>query len=120
MSVALYKFENKLENPEREIIYCQPIATEKIYEQYLEPILYALDLKLLVDGSIIKFEQKEQFIFELMRLKEYLNSSNNNEFKDYFLLRLEKIEKDIDYLLSDAQDNVEIFWCSYIEHHKLE
>lgn len=109
MSVALYKFKNKLENSEREIIYCQPIATEKIYEQYLEPILYALDLKLLVDGSIIKFEQKEQFIFELMRLKEYLNSSNNNEFKDYFLLRLEKIEKDIDYLLSDAQDNVEIF-----------
>lgn len=122
MSVALM-----ISNPitDEEDKYYIPISTEKIFDDYWNPIIEQLDLrwaKYFQTGVEIEKQNLDEVIKELKKIEnwiiknwkrkyEYNKISNeiSNEIRELMLERLENLENELTKILNTSRSDIKVY-----------
>lgn len=108
MSVGLYKYDGNIFDDADEIL-SENIASQKMYEKYLEPAIKELSIYYFQDGAEIKKDNLSSVMSELEMLIKWINDNVKGDDLEYLLCRLQNIKKIIPQSLKNDNDILYIF-----------
>lgn len=108
MSVGLYKYNGNIYD-DTEAVLSENIASQKMYEKYLEPAIKELNIHYFQDGAEIRKDDLNFVISELKLLIEWVTDNVQGDDLDYLLCRLQNVKKIIPKLLDSDDDVLHIF-----------
>lgn len=108
MSVGLYKYNGNIFDDAEEIL-SENIASQRIYDKYLEPAIEELNIYYFQDGAEIRKGNLDSVISELELLIKWVTNNIEGDDLEYLLCRLHKIKKIIPKSLENDDDVLYIF-----------
>lgn len=108
MSAGLYKYNGNIFDDADEIL-SENIASQKIYEKYLEPAIKELNIYYFQDGAEIKKNNLVSVMLELELLIKWVSDNVEGDDLEYLLSRLQNIKKIIPESLTTDKDILYIF-----------
>ena len=109
MSVGLFKCDGNIYDKNSKIIMSENIASQRIYDTYLDPAIKELNIKYFQDGMDLKFENRESVMYEIDKLLIWVKKNVNGEDREYLLIRLINIKEVINNNLVNEDDVLYIF-----------
>lgn len=92
MSVGLYKYNGNIFYDAEEIL-SENIASQRIYDKYLEPAIEELNIYYFQDGAEIRKGNLDSVISELELLIKWVTNNVEGDDLEYLLCRLHNIKK---------------------------
>ena len=108
MSIGLYKYEGNIYDDAKEIL-SENIASQRIYEKYLEPAIEELSIYYFQDGAEIRKDNLDSVMSELELLIKWTTDNVEGDDLEYLLCRLRNIKKVILKSLENEDDILYIF-----------
>ncbi|MCI8409942.1 MAG: hypothetical protein HFJ09_11845 [Lachnospiraceae bacterium] len=108
MSVGLYKYNGIIFDDAEEIL-SENIASQRIYDKYLEPAIEELNIYYFQDGAEIRKGNLDSVISELELLIKWVTNNVEGDDLEYLLCRLHNIKKIIPKSLENDDDVLYIF-----------
>lgn len=108
MSVGLYKYDGNIFDDADEIL-SENIASQKMYEKYLEPAIEELSIYYFQDGAEIRKDNLDSVMLELELLIKWASDNVEGDDLEYLLCRLQNIKKIIPESLKTDEDILYIF-----------
>ena len=108
MSIGLYKYDGNIYDDAKEII-SENIASQRIYEKYLEPAIEELSIYYFQDGAEIRKENLDSVMSELELLIKWTTDNVEGDDLEYLSCRLRNIKKVILRSLENEDDILYIF-----------
>lgn len=109
MSVELFKYDGNIYDEDAEVILYKPIATQRIYNKYLEPAIEELNIRYFYDGAEIRKNNLDSVMSELELLIKWVTINVEGNYQEYLLPRLEDIKEVIPKYLKNDDDIIYIF-----------
>lgn len=92
MSVGLYKYDGNIFDDAEEIL-SENIASQKMYDKYLEPAIKELNIFYFQDGAKIRKNNLETVMTEIESLIKWVTIHVKGNDMEYLLGRLENIRE---------------------------
>ena len=108
MSVGLYKYNGNIFDDVEEIL-SENIASQRIYDRYLEPAIEELNIFYFQDGAEIRKNNLDLVIKEIELLTKWVVNHVEGEDKEYLLERLKHMKEVIPKSLESDEDVLYIF-----------
>ncbi len=108
MSVGLYKYKGNIFDDTEEVL-SENIASQRMYDKYLEPAIKELNIYYFQDGAEIKKSNLDSVLSELELLIKWVMDNVEGDDLEYLLYRLQHIKKVILKSLEDDNDVLYIF-----------
>ncbi len=108
MSVGLYKYKGNIFDDTEEVL-SENIASQRMYDKYLEPAIKELNIYYFQDGAEIKKSNLDSVLSELELLIKWVMDNIEGDDLEYLLYRLQHIKKVILKSLEDDNDVLYIF-----------
>lgn len=109
MSVGLYKYSGDIEDDNSTVLLSEPIASQRIYDQYFTAAISELGILYFQDGAEIRFENLERVLLEIQLLMEWIQNKVNGEEKQFLLERLVRIKSVVADSLRTKADILYVF-----------
>lgn len=108
MSVGLYKYNGNIFDDAKEIL-SENIASQRMYDKYLEPAIEELNIYYFQDGAEIRKGNLDSVMSELELLIKWVTDNVEGDDLKYLLCRLKNIKKVILKSLENDDDVLYIF-----------
>lgn len=108
MSVGLYKYDGNIYDDAKEIL-SENIASQRMYDKYLEPAIEQLNIYYFQDGAEIRKSNLDSVMSELESLIKWVNINTEGDDMKYLLYRLQNIKEVILKSLENENDVLYIF-----------
>ena len=108
MSVGLYKYDGNIYDDAKEIL-SENIASQRMYEKYLEPAIEELNIYYFQDGAEIRINNLDSVMSELELLMKWVTDHVEGDDLEYLLCRLRNIRKVIPKSLENEDEILYIF-----------
>lgn len=108
MSVGLYKYAGNIFDDAEEIL-SENIASQRMYNKYLEPAIKELNIHYFQDGAEIRKSNLDAVMLELELLVKWVRDNVVGANMEYLVFRLQNIKKVILKLLESDEDVLYIF-----------
>lgn len=108
MSVGLYKYKGNIFDDTEEVL-SENIASQRMYDKYLEPAIKELNIYYFQDGAEIKKSNLDSVLSEMELLIKWVMDNVEGDDLQYLLYRLQHIKKVILKSLEDDNDVLYIF-----------
>jgi len=108
VSVGLYKYKGNIFDNAEEVL-SENIASQRMYDKYLEPAIKELNIYYFQDGAEIKKSNLDSVLSELELLIKWVMDNVEGDDLEYLLYRLQHIKKVILKSLEDDNDVLYIF-----------
>ncbi len=108
MSVGLYKYNGNIYEDAEEIL-SESIASQRIYDKYLESAIEELNIHYFQDGAEIRKSNLDSVMSELELLLKWVKYNVEGDDLEYLLCRLRKIKEVIPKSLENDDDVLYIF-----------
>ena len=108
MSVGLYKYKGNIFDDTEEVL-SENIASQRMYDKYLEPAIKELNIYYFQDGAEIKKSNLDSVLSEMELLIKWVMDNVEGDDLEYLLYRLQHIKKVILKSLEDDNDVLYIF-----------
>lgn len=108
MSVGIYKYDGNIYEDENEVM-SENIASQRMYEKYLEPAIAELNIHFFQDGAEIKKINLDDVMKELNLLLEWIDANSSDGDKEYLLERINNMKTIIPRELQGDDDVLYIF-----------
>ena len=92
MSVGLYKYNGNIFDDSKEIL-SENIASQRMYNKYLEPAIEKLNIYYFQDGAEIRKDNLDSVMSELELLIKWVMDNVEGDDLKYLLCRLQNIKK---------------------------
>ena len=109
MSVGLYKYNGDINDDNSEVIICEPIASQRIYDTYIIPAIEELNIFYFQDDAEIRLGNLEDVLGEIQLLLDWVQSKVEGEDKLFLSDRLIHIRGVIVDALKTSDDILYIF-----------
>lgn len=109
MSVGIFKFYGNIYDKDAEIVMSANIASERMYNRYLEPAIEELHIHFFQDGAEIKKINVDDVMKELDLLAHWINTNCCNDDREYLIERINNMEMVIPKELKEDDDVLYIF-----------
>lgn len=108
MSVGLYKYNGNIFDDAEEIL-SENIASQRMYDKYLEPAIKELNIYYFQDGAEIRKSNLDSVMSELELLIKWVTDNVEGDDLEYLLCGLQNIKKVILKSLENDDDVLYIF-----------
>ena len=108
MSVGLYKYDGNIFDDAEEVL-SENVASQRMYDKYLQPAIKELSIFYFQDGSEIRKANLNLVLDEIELLIKWVMSHMEGDDKEYLLSRLKNVEEIIPKLLENDEDILYIF-----------
>ena len=108
MSIGLYKYDGNIYDDAKEIL-SENIASQRMYEEYLEPAIEQLGIYYFQDGAELRKNNLDSVMSELELLIKWVMDNVEGDDLEYLLCRLRNIRKVILKSLENKDDILYIF-----------
>lgn len=108
MSVGLYKYDGNMFDDAEEIL-SENIASQRMYDKYLEPAIRELNIYYFQDGAEIRKSNLDAVMLELELLVKWVRDNVVGDDMEYLIFRLQNIKKVIIKSLKSDEDVLYIF-----------
>lgn len=108
MSVGLYKYDGNIFDDAEEVL-SENVASQRMYDKYLQPAIKELSIFYFQDGSEIRKANLNLVLDEIELLIKWVMSHIEGDDKEYLLSRLKNAEEIIPKLLENDEDILYIF-----------
>lgn len=108
MSIGLYKYNGNIFDDSKEIL-SENIASQRMYNKYLEPAIEKLNIYYFQDGAEIRKDNLDSVMSELELLIKWVMDNVEGDDLKYLLCRLQNIKKVIPKSLKNDNDILYIF-----------
>ena len=108
MTVGLYKYDGNIYDDAKEII-SESIASQSMYEKYLNPAIKELHIAYFQDGAEIRKKDLQRTMTDVKLLIQWIENNVQGDDMTYLLSRLQKIQSLIPDLLANDNDVLYIF-----------
>ena len=108
MSIGLYKYDGNIYDDAKEIL-SENIASQRMYEKYLEPAIEQLGIYYFQDGAELRKNNLDSVMLELELLIKWVTDNVEGDDLEYLLCRLRNIRKVILKSLENKDDILYIF-----------
>ena len=112
MSVGLYKYAGNIFDDAEEIL-SENIASQRMYNKYLEPAIKELNIHYFQDGAEIRKSNLDAVMLELELLVKWVRDNVVGANMEYLVFRLQNIKKVILKSLESDEDVLYIFWLRF-------
>lgn len=104
----MYKYKGNIFDDTEEVL-SENIASQRMYDKYLEPAIKELNIYYFQDGAEIKKSNLDSVLSELELLIKWVMDNVEGDDLEYLLYRLQHIKKVILKSLEDDNDVLYIF-----------
>ena len=104
----MYKYKGNIFDNAEEVL-SENIASQRMYDKYLEPAIKELNIYYFQDGAEIKKSNLDSVLSELELLIKWVMDNVEGDDLEYLLYRLQHIKKVILKSLEDDNDVLYIF-----------
>ena len=108
MSVGLYKYNGNIYDDADEVL-SENIASQRMYDKYLQPAIEELSLKYFQDGAEIRKCNLDSVMSELELLMKWITHNVEGYDQEYLLCRLKNIKQVIIKAVESDDDVLYVF-----------
>lgn len=104
MSVALFKYDRDVHDPDAKLVFSRAIASQREYEIYFEPAIKELNIVCFQNGAEIRRKDLRIVNGEIDRLIVWLRENRSDEKGNYLMDRLSDLKPEINENLTTDDD----------------